>query len=58
MNKPIKSRMATIFLLLIGMSTFLIAQEGSVSGRITDTDTGDPLGGNQHHCFGHQSWCP
>ncbi len=45
MNKPIKSRLATIFFLLIGMSTFLIAQEGSVSGRVTDTDTGDPLVG-------------
>ena len=45
MNKPIKSRLATIFFLLIGMSTFLIAQEGSVSGRVTDSDTGDPLVG-------------
>lgn len=45
MNKPIKSRLATIFFLLIGMSTFLIAQEGSVAGRVIDTDTGDPLVG-------------
>jgi len=45
MNKPIKSRLATIFFIVIGMSTFLIAQEGSVSGRVTDTDTGDPLVG-------------
>ena len=45
MYKPMKSRLATIFFLLIGMSTFLIAQEGSVSGRVTDTDTGDPLVG-------------
>ena len=45
MNKPIKSRLATIFFIVIGMSTFLIAQQGSVSGRVTDTDTGDPLVG-------------
>ena len=45
MNKPIKSRLATIFFIVIGMSTFLMAQEGSVSGRVTDTDTGDPLVG-------------
>ena len=45
MNKPIKSRLATIFFLLIGMSAFLIAQEGSISGRVTDVDTGDPLVG-------------
>ncbi|MBL7030140.1 MAG: SusC/RagA family TonB-linked outer membrane protein [Candidatus Marinimicrobia bacterium] len=45
MNKPIISRLATIFFLLIGMSAFLLAQEGSVSGRVTDADTGDPLVG-------------
>ncbi|HJL59549.1 MAG TPA: TonB-dependent receptor plug domain-containing protein, partial [Candidatus Thalassarchaeaceae archaeon] len=38
-------RLGTKLLLLIGMTTFLVAQQGSVSGRVTDADTGDPLVG-------------
>jgi len=38
-------RLGTRLLLLIGMTTFLVAQQGSVSGRVTDADTGDPLVG-------------
>ncbi len=45
MNKPIIPRLVTSLFLLIGMSTFLFAQEGSVAGRVTDADTGDPLVG-------------
>ena len=45
MNKAMIPRLGTSFLLLIGMSTFLFAQEGSVSGRVTDVDNGDPLVG-------------
>mgnify|MGYP000106029950 CR=1 FL=1 len=45
MNKPNIPRLVTSFFLLIGVSTFLFAQEGSVSGRVTDADNGDPLVG-------------
>ena len=31
--------------MILGMSTFLMAQEGSVSGQVTDAQTGDPLVG-------------
>ena len=45
MKKAMIPRLGTSFLLLIGMSAFLFAQEGSVSGRVTDADNGDPLVG-------------
>ena len=45
MNKFSIPRLVTNFLLIAGMSSFLMAQQGSVSGRVTDTDTGDPLVG-------------
>ena len=45
MTKSMIPRLGTTFFLLIGMSTFLFAQEGSVSGRVTDADNGDPLVG-------------
>ena len=38
-------RSITNLLLLVGMTTFLVAQQGAVSGRVTDADTGDPLVG-------------
>ena len=38
-------RSFTNLLMLVAMSTFLFAQQGSVSGRVTDADTGDPLVG-------------
>ena len=38
-------RSVTNLLMLVAMSTFLFAQQGSVSGRVTDADTGDPLVG-------------
>ena len=44
-NKLINNRLKTAFLMILGMSTFLMAQEGSVSGRVTDAQTGDPLVG-------------
>lgn len=45
MNKFSIPRLVTNFLLIAGMSSFLMAQQGSVSGRVTDADTGDPLVG-------------
>jgi len=44
-NNLINNRLMTAFLMILGMSTFLMAQEGSVSGRVTDAQTGDPLVG-------------
>ena len=44
-NNLINNRLKTAFLMILGMSTFLMAQEGSVSGRVTDAQTGDPLVG-------------
>ena len=44
-KKLINNRLKTAFLMILGMSTFLMAQEGSVSGRVTDAQTGDPLVG-------------
>ena len=40
MNKFSIPRLVTNFLLIAGMSSFLMAQQGSVSGRVTDADTG------------------
>ena len=31
--------------LTLGVSSLLLAQSGTVAGRVTDTDTGDPLVG-------------
>ncbi len=45
MIKSIIPRPVQSVLLLFGMASFLIAQDGSVSGRVTDADTGDPLVG-------------
>jgi len=44
-NRLINKRLRIALLTVIGMSTFLMAQEGSVSGRVTDLQTGDPLVG-------------
>jgi hypothetical protein len=43
MIKLIIPRQVLSVLMLFGMASFLIAQNGSVSGRVTDADTGDPL---------------
>ena len=51
-NKLINNRLKTAFLMILGMSTFLMAQEGSVSGRVTDAQTGDPLVGANVHGVG------
>ena len=45
MVKSIIPRPLISVLLLFGMASFLIAQDGSISGRVTDVDTGDPLVG-------------
>ena len=45
MVKSIIPRPLISVLLLFGMASFLIAQNGSISGRVTDADTGDPLVG-------------
>ena len=45
MIKLIIPRQVLSVLMLFGMASFLIAQNGSVSGRVTDADTGDPLVG-------------
>lgn len=45
MNRYEMKRFLLSFTLTLGMSTFLLAQSGTVAGRVTDTDTGDPLVG-------------
>ena len=45
MFKQLIPRLGFTILMLVGMSTFLFAQQGSISGRVTDADTGDPLVG-------------
>ena len=45
MFKQLIPRLGLTILMLVGMSTFLFAQQGSISGRVTDADTGDPLVG-------------
>ena len=45
MFKQLIPRLGITILMLVGMSTFLFAQQGSISGRVTDADTGDPLVG-------------
>ena len=45
MIKLIISRPILTVVMLFGMTSFLIAQSGTVSGRVTDADTGDPLVG-------------
>ena len=39
-NNLINNRLKTAFLMILGMSTFIMAQEGSVSGRVTEALTG------------------
>ncbi len=43
MIKLIIPRQVLSVLMLFGMASFLIAQNGAVSDRVTDADMGDPL---------------